>query len=253
VDPLDQNAAAGATFPMPANICEEDVSDKPAFVRGQAACTMTQSQYDNKMRGQQAKLLTSVDRGLGRIFDDLRATGQLNNTLVVFLSDNGSLTGSHRFVNGKELPYEESVRVPLLMRWDALAKTPRAIDAFALNIDVAPTITDAAGVTQHNPYDGTSLLPLLNEDVTSVRSDFLVEHLTTGPRDKGGPSYCGVRNKQFKYVEYSTGERELYDMVNDPAELSSRHGDPALQTTQAGLRNRMLQLCKPAPPGWNPQ
>jgi arylsulfatase A-like enzyme len=139
------------------------------------------------------------------------------------------------------------------MRWDALGTSPRSIGGLALNIDLAPTITDAARVAQHNPYDGTSLLPLLNGTATSVRSDFLMEHLTTGPGDPGGPSYCAVRNTRFKYVEYSTGERELYNLVTDPAELRSRHADPALQSTMGQLRNRMLRLCQPSPPGWNPQ
>jgi arylsulfatase A-like enzyme len=214
---------------------------------------MTQAQNDNRMREQQAKMLISVDRGLGQIFADLKATGQMDNTLVIFISDNGYLSGNHRFLHGKELPYEESVRVPLLMRWDALGQAPRSFGAFALNIDLAPTITDAAGVTQHDPYDGASLLPLVNGTAASVRRDFLLEHLTTGPGDQGGPSYCAVRNKHYKYVEYSTGERELYDMIADPAELDSRHGDPALEMARNQLRNRMLQLCRPSPPGWTPQ
>jgi N-acetylglucosamine-6-sulfatase len=252
-DPIDKNAAVGISYPMPANVCESDVSDKPAFVRRRAACSMTQAQYNNRMRGQQAKMLVSVDRGLGQIIADLKRTGQMRDTLVIYISDNGYFTGNHRFLVGKELPYEESVRVPLMMRWDALGQAPRSIGGLALNIDLAPTITEAAGVTQHNPYDGTSLLGLLDGSASSVRADFLLEHLTTGPNDPGGPSYCAVRNRRFKYVEYSTGERELYDLVADPAELTSRHQDPAFQTRVSQLRNRMLQLCSPPPPGWTPR
>ena len=65
-DPVDDEAARGITYPMPANVCEQDVSDKPAFIRGHPACTRTQTEYDNRMRAQQAKMLASVDRGLGR-------------------------------------------------------------------------------------------------------------------------------------------------------------------------------------------
>jgi arylsulfatase A-like enzyme len=160
--------------------------------------------------------------------------------------------GSHR-LSGKEVPYEESVRVPMMMRWDALGTAPRTIDEFALNIDLAPTITDAAGVTKHNPYDGASLLPLIQGTAPTWRDDFLLEHLAIGKTDPGGPSYCAVRNKQFKYVEYSTGERELYDLAADPAELTSLHDDPAQQAMVSQLRNRMLELCEPSPPDWNPQ
>ena len=251
-DPDDADAARGITYPMSPNVCEADVSDKPAFVRGQPACTRTQAQFNSRMRTQQAKMLASVDRGLGQILDDLKASGQMENTLIVFMSDNGVQMGSHR-LSGKEVPYEESVRVPLMMRWDALGTAPRSIDPFALNIDLAPTITDAAGVTQHNPYDGASLLPMLQGSDTTGREDFLLEHLAIGKSDPGGPSYCAVRNRNFKYVEYSTGERELYDLAADPAELTSLHDDPAQQEVVSQLRNRMLQLCEPSPPGWNPQ
>jgi N-acetylglucosamine-6-sulfatase len=251
-DPVDEDAARGFTYPMPANVCEQDVSDKPAFIRGQPACTRTQTQYDNRMRTQQAKMLASVDRGLGHILDQLTTSGQMRNTLIVFISDNGVQMGSHRML-GKEVPYEESIRVPLLMRWDALGAAPRTIGGLALNIDLAPTITDAAGVSAHNPYDGASLLPLLDGSATAVRKNFLIEHLSTGPNDPGGPSYCGVRSDRYKYVEYSTGESELYDLRADPAELTSRHNDPAMQPTVSRLKSRMLELCHPSPPGWNPQ
>jgi arylsulfatase A-like enzyme len=251
-DPVDDDAARGLTYPMPANVCEQDVSDKPAFVRGQPPCTRTQAQFDNRMRSQQAKMLASVDRGLGRILDRLDASGQLSNTLILYISDNGVQMGSHRLL-GKEVPYEESIRVPLLMRWDALGAPPRSIGGLALNIDLAPTIVDAAGVAEHDQFDGTSLLPLVDGSTTSVRRSFLVEHLSTGPRDPGGPSYCGVRSDRYKYVEYATGERELYDLRADPAELTSLHDDPAMTATMDRLRKRMLQLCRPSPPGWTPQ
>ena len=86
-----------------------------------------------------------------------------------------------------------------------------------------------------------------------MRKNFLIEHLSTGPNDPGGPSYCGVRSDRYKYVEYSTGESELYDLRADPAELTSRHDDPAMQPTVSRLKSRMLELCHPSPPGWNPQ
>jgi arylsulfatase A-like enzyme len=252
-DPLDENFPRDIQYQMSPNVCEADVSDKPAFVRRQPACTLTQARHNDLMRDKQGQMLASVDRGLGRIFDHLEATGQMDNTLIIYVSDNGNLSGSHRFRDGKELPYEESVRVPLMLRWDALGSAPRPIDAFALNIDLAPTITDAVGVSQHNPYDGTSLLPLISGTASTVRQDFLLEHLTRGPHDAGGPSYCAVRNRRFKYVEYSTGERELYDMVIDPAELVSRHADSAFQPTLTRLRKRMLELCQPSPPDWTPR
>lgn len=92
----------------------------------------------------------------------------------------------------------------------------------------------------------------MNRSATKLRNSFLLEHLTTGRRDAGGPSYCAVRSKKYKYVEYSTGERELYNLAIDRAEMKSRHRAPAYRSTLHRPRDRMLQLCRPSPPGWNP-
>lgn len=143
--------------------------------------------------------------------------------------------------------------MPILARWDTLGSAPSTLSQFTLNIDLAPTIVEAAGVSQHNPFDGHSLLPLLQGDTSGWRSDFLVEHLSTGTNDQGGPSYCSVRNSRWKFVQYATGERELYDLTNDPYELVSRDGQAAYRTTEDALHDRMLQLCNPPPPGWQPQ
>jgi len=249
-DPLDVNAGAGLTFPMPPSVCERDVSDKPAFIRQKPLCTITQTQYTAKMRDQQVKMLASVDRGLGQILSDLRASGQLSNTLVLYLSDNGHEMWEHR-VRVKELPYEESIAVPLMARWDALGTVGRR-DQIALNIDIAATIVDAAGVTQHGPFDGTSLLPAMTNAGAAGRQDFLIEHKMLNANDQGGPSYCGVRSPTWKFVQYQTGERELYDLPADPWEMRSRHGEAAVRAVEDSLHARMLELCRPAPPGWTP-
>jgi N-acetylglucosamine-6-sulfatase len=251
-DPLDTTRGTGYTVPMPPSVCEADVSDKPAFIRNKPLCAITQTQYSAKMRDQQLRMLASVDRGLGQIFEDLRLTAQLNNTLVLFLSDNGHQMWEHR-VRVKELPYEESIHVPFLARWDALGTTAKgARPQLAVNIDIAPTIVAAAGVTNHGPFDGRSLLPVLTDPTAPLRQDFLIEHKMLGTTDAGGPSYCGVRTARWKYVYYQTGERELYDLTTDPYELQSLHARSAHQTEVANLHNRTLQLCKPAPPGWTP-
>lgn len=251
-DPLDSSAFPSFSVPKGPNICEADVSDKPLFIRQQPSCSISAGTYSQLVRNQQARMLLSVDRGIGQIIADLEASGQLGNTLIIFVSDNGSLIRAHR-VRGKELPYEESIRVPILARWDALGSAPSTLSQFTLNIDLAPTIVEAAGVSQHNPFDGRSLLPLLRGDTSGWRSDFLVEHLSTGTNDQGGPSYCSVRNSRWKFVQYATGERELYDLTNDPYELVSRDGQAAYRTTEDALHDRMLQLCNPPPPGWQPQ
>lgn len=251
-DPLDTTAGTGVTFPMPPSVCERDVSDKPAFIRNKPLCSITQTQYSTKMRDQQLRMLASVDRGLGQIFADLKSSGQLTNTMVLFLSDNGHQMWEHR-VRVKELPYEESIRVPFLARWDALGASAKgARQQLVANIDIAPTVVAAAGVTNHGTFDGTSLLTVMTDSAAPWREDFLIEHKMLSSTDEGGPSYCGVRTAGWKYVYYQTGERELYDLTADPYEMQSRHAQSAYQARVTALHARMLQLCKPAPPGWTP-
>lgn len=249
-DPLDTNAGTNVTFPMPPSVCEKDVSDKPAFIRKKPLCTITAAEYSTKMRDQQLRMLASVDRGLGQIFADLKASGQLGNTLVMFLSDNGHQMWQHR-VRVKELPYEESVRVPFLARWDALGASAKGNrQQLAVNIDIAPTIVAAAGVATHGPFDGKSLIPVFTDPNSQLRSEFLLEHKMLNSADQGGPSYCGVRDTRWKYVYYQTGERELYDLSADPYEMQSLHAQSGYQTRINTMHSRMLQLCKPPPPGW---
>ena len=188
-----------------------------------------------------------MDPAIGRVLDALERAGRLENTMIVFTSDNGILHGEHRWTK-KEAPYEESIRVPLVVRWDAAGWTPgtRLPGVLALNIDLAPTIADAAGVP-HPPTDGRSLLPVLGGDRTSWRSDFLIEHMEgTNPI----PTFCAVRSERWTYVRYSTDEEELYDLVADPFELDNLAGVPAMRPVLDDRRARLRELCSPVPPGF---
>jgi arylsulfatase A-like enzyme len=116
-----------------------------------------------------------------------------------------------------------------------------------LNIDVAPTLAALAGVPAPNA-DGQSLLqPLRYPASVQWRTDFLIEHLAQDGKDI--PTYCAVRNDQYKYVLYANGGRELYDLKADPLELKNQAGNPAFQPIQSALQARLAQLCVPPPPG----
>jgi arylsulfatase A-like enzyme len=115
----------------------------------------------------------------------------------------------------------------------------------ALNIDLAPTIAEAADV-RHPPTDGRSLLPVLDGE-GSWRSDFLVEHMEgTNPI----PTYCAVRSERWMYVRYTTGEEELYDLRADPYELRNLAADPTRRQVLEDRRARLHELCSPVPPGY---
>jgi N-acetylglucosamine-6-sulfatase len=196
-------------------------------------------------RRQQYRSLLGVDRAVGGILNALQASGRLENTLIVFTSDNGILHGEHRWTR-KEAPYEEAIRVPLVLRWDAAGWKPRTETALALNIDLAPTIADAAGIATPST-DGESLLPLLEGRTSTWRRDFLIEHLEgTNPVT----TYCAVRSARWKYVRYATGEEELYDLDADPLELENLAARSSREATLVWFRTRLRELCVPPPPGY---
>jgi N-acetylglucosamine-6-sulfatase len=244
--PGDGEAFAHLAPARPPSFDEADVSDKPGWVRDLPRLLDEEEAAIDAFRRQQVRSLLGVDRAVGEILDALRARGRLANTLIVFTSDNGILHGEHRWTK-KEAPYEEAIRVPLVLRWDAAGWTPRTETALALNIDLAPTIAAAAGV-EAPATDGESLLPLLDAPGSAWRRDFLIEHL-----EGSNPvtTYCAVRSARWKYVRYATGEEELYDLDADPFELENLAARSAGEETLRRLRTRLRELCVPPPPGYD--
>jgi arylsulfatase A-like enzyme len=236
----------------PPSYNEADVSDKPAYVRDIAPWTQAQMDDGDAFRRRQYQTLLSVDDWLGSILTALAQTGRLSNTLIVFMSDNGHPIGEHRLgasgsAQDKASPYEESIKVPFIVRWDAAGWTvPRTDDHLVANVDLAETFANAAGTTEPG-NEGLSLLPLLDDPGGTWRPDLLIEH---GVDERYIPAYCGVRTANLTYVQYSTGEEELYDLVNDPFELQNEAENPAFADALSALRARDHQLCVPTPPGF---
>ena len=181
-----------------------------------------------------------------RFVDQLRDGDPIDD--VYLASDNGLNIAEHRWTE-KRVPYEESIRVPMIVRYDpATAMTASTDTQFVLNTDFAPTFANLANVPAPGA-DGSSILPLLPGDTSGWRSDFLIEHYEN---HVDVPAYCGVRNQQYMYVEYQTGEQELYDLKMDPYELTNLASDPTQASTLSALHARMVQLCSPPPPGFTP-
>jgi N-acetylglucosamine-6-sulfatase len=145
------------------------------------------------------------------------------------------------------VPYEEAIRVPLVVRADAIVGEARADDHLVANIDLAPTIASAAGVDLPGA-DGRSLVPLLEGRSETWRGALLIEHMRgTNPI----PTYCALRTPRHLFVSYETGERELYDLESDPFELRNLTGtEPGLE---AQLDTTLRSLCDPPPPGYRTQ
>ena len=231
----------------PRSYDEPGIADKPAYLRDNLRLSSSAAAAVNEFRLDQYRTLLAVDRAVAGILDALSDTGRLSNTMIVFMSDNGMLWGEHRWTK-KIVPYEESIRVPFVIRDDALIASPRSDGHLVLNIDLAPTLAAVAGVGAPS-VEGMSLLPLLSSSTPPWRSDFLIEHLETTA--SGVPTYCGVRSEGFVYVDYATGEEELYDLSRDPYELTNGANDPAYRAERDAMRERLVQLCSPRPPGFS--
>jgi len=251
--PRDRDTLPQLAPSRPPNFDEADVSDKPTWVRRLPRLTADRIRGVDEIVKKTNQTLGAVDDAVGRILDALRETGRLHNTLIVFTFDNGFAFGEHRWTN-KLSPYEESIRVPMVVRDDALTG-PRRDGHLALNIDLAPTFADLAGVTPPGPVDGRSLLPLLEGPVW-WRRDFLVEHAWSGAFHPDIPTYCSVRSRSFDYTLYRyhgdppTWDEELYDLARDPFELHNLAAKPAYAQALQRMRTRLRKLCDPPPPGF---
>ena len=176
------------------------------------------------------------------IVDTLSRTGELDNTLIVFTSDNGYMHGEHRAKGEKVLLYEESIRVPLVMRGPASARNcadPRPV----ANIDIVPTIVDAAGATAERTLDGRSLLDLEDDRGVWLGRDLLIEN---GNGANNVPAYRALRTNGFLYAEHrTTGEYELYDFKRDPYQLRSVDGQARYAAIERDMaqRLRLLKNC----------
>lgn len=239
----------------PPSFDEQDVSDKPAYIRSLGPMTPAQVRFANAFRRKQLAAALGVDNAVNAILRALERRHVFGRTIVVFTSDNGMAWGAHTLTaRSKWVPYEEAIRVPLVIRYDPMIHERPREDShhLVLNIDVAPTLAALAGAKLPG-VEGRSLLPLLHplERRSAWRHDFLVEHLA-GPHQQGVPTYCAVRSDRYKYVLYRTREVELYDLFRDPHELHNLAGDRSARRVQQAMRARLFALCDPLPPGFPP-
>jgi N-acetylglucosamine-6-sulfatase len=191
------------------------------------------------------RMLAAVDEGLGRLLDELGDRGALDDTVVLLTGDNGYFYGEHGLSEERRLAYEESIRVPLLVRYPRLVKAGAVLDPLALTIDIAPTVLDLAGVAPGPGLDGRSLAPLLRGERPEWRTSFVVEYWT----DTVFPrvfrmGYDAVRTRRHKYVRFRelTGMDELYDLERDPRELHNLASDPGRETLRAELGKELDRL-----------
>lgn len=235
--PRHAEAFPNATAPRVPSFNEEDVSDKPAYVHDAPPFTDDEIDQIDALYRDRLRTLLAVDEMVADLIATLEATNTLGNTYVFFTTDNGYLVGEHR-VAEKGLPYEESIRMPLLVRGPGV-RAGAVEDRLVSNIDLAPTFAALAGTRTPRFVDGRSLVPLLRgEPPGSWRQAVLVaafgrdEEVSVAGQigtKARVPAFRALRAVDRLYVEYATDERELYDLANDPYQLDNlaAGADPA--------------------------
>jgi N-acetylglucosamine-6-sulfatase len=290
--PRHEDALPDVSLPRSPSFDEEDVSDKPDWVRDNPPLSSEQIAAAEDLYRKRLQSMLAVDEMIGQLVAALRESGELDNTYIFFTSDNGYHLGTHRLSVGKWTAYEEDIRVPLFVRGPGVPEG-RKLEHLVLNNDLAPTFAQLGGAEPPSFVDGRSLVPLLRGDPPSPdewRRAFLVEafeeltgtpsladedtpRLLTGDQwpyedsrraslldrpsleDAGRPGLDAVRTEDRLYVEYETGESELYDLRNDPYELSNAYEDTELKRLWRvkgwleALRDCVAEECRAAEDG----
>ncbi len=263
------NPYVNANPPQMPNFQEADLSDKSAWLRltgpQRAAIVNTWNPID--YRNRQGSLY-ALDDLVENVVKALDAAGELDNTYIIFTSDNGYNLGAHRLIH-KMAPYEESIRIPFSVRGPGIPVGQRR-SQMTLESDFAPTFLDWAGLAEPADMDGKSMTPVIASAVTPWRKDFLIQYVTAGGANGIGaelppalfvaigqeiPTYRAVRNERYMYVEwydeanantFGLHQYELYDLNSDPWEMNNLISGPLGQikyrTTTSQLMNRMDQL-----------
>ena len=215
--PGDGQTFNGLRAPRPLSFNEQDVTDKPPWIQSLRRFSSDDIANIDKRHENRIESLQAVDDLVGAVVRKLREQGVLSNTYIVFTSDNGFHHGEHRIRQGKARPYEESVRVPLVISGPGVA-AKSTTDNFVLNTDYFPTFTGLAGIPTPSYVDGRSLQPVLTGTATTSnwRSAILLE---AHQSKQGGetPTYSGILTSSgSKYIEYEGDVREFYNVGADP-------------------------------------
>ena len=223
--PRHQGRFAGATAPRTPAFNEHSIKDKPDWVRDTPRMRESKIKRVDADYRRRLESLLAVDEMVNAMMRQLEQAGVLETTYVLFLSDNGYFLGEHRQPHGKDAPYDAASRVPMIARGPDIP-ADSTVDALALNIDLLPTVLDLAGLTAPSFVDGRSIAPIARGDARDWRQSALLEGFGKETESLEGtesstPPFRALRGEDMLYVEYETGERELYNLRKDPYELTN--------------------------------
>ncbi len=282
--PRDLYSLAGMPLPKLPGFNEKNISDKPKWLRRQVKRPLRKKQINeiDKERRRQQEQLISLDQAVGKLIDALKAQGMLEDTYIIFASDNGFFRGEHRLANGKYLPYDPAARVPLLIRGPGIPKGGVS-NELVWNGDIAQTIEQIATGSENAAVDGRSLLPYAENPALRSTRPVLLEG-DTGPGGTGAeeaqssaararaarvhvagrrgvknleqepdaiksahntdiaPAYRSIRTARYEYTVYANGQTELYDMLRDPAQLHNVVANPRFRLVRKWLFAHLATL-----------
>jgi N-acetylglucosamine-6-sulfatase len=250
--PAERHQGRYQDKPMPPLAADtpEDFADKPMWVKNQRnSWHGVEFAYHSSLDVEDyykryCETLLAVDDSVGRVLDLLRDKGLLDSTLVIFMGDNGFLFGEHGLID-KRNAYEESIRVPLVMQCPDLFKGGRVVNQMVANLDIAPTILEAAGLVAPNNLDGKSFLPLAQGNDVPWRDTLLYEYYWERNFPQT-PAMHALRTDQYKYIHYYGlwDTDELYDLENDPKETKNLVRDSDHQQIVNKLNGQLFATLK---------
>jgi N-acetylglucosamine-6-sulfatase len=259
-EPRFEHALDAFPVKKPANFEDYRASEgKPSWLEeslptwhGSGGPLYGQKEYDKFVRAYLATLL-SVDESVGRIYDTLKATGELDRTLIVFTSDNGFVLGEHGRVD-KRTADEVSIRVPMLVRYPPLARPATVIRQMVLSHDLAPSLLEICGAKPLSGISGRSWKPLLEGQSVPRRTAFLYEY-NFEKQFPYTPNVRAIRTEDWKFIRYPHGDGtpdrftpELYDLRHDPLEMRNLAADPAWSKKRTELEHQLEDFSKAAGP-----
>jgi arylsulfatase A-like enzyme len=240
-----------AQVPRTPNFNEGDVGGKPDSIRTDPLLDAIQiAELDHRYR-LRLQSMQAVDEAIVQLIDTLRQNGLLDDTYIIFTSDNGFHLGQHRMLGGKSQPYEEDIRVPFIVRGPAIPEDEVLTHYFGTNVDFAPTVAELAGVVPPDYVDGRSLVPLFfpaeRPGIDAWRGGVLIEFYGNRSDETGvlPPAYVGLRTHQYTYIEREDGFLELYDVLTDPFQLDNLadEASPDLLHQFAGWVNQLASCA----------
>lgn len=247
--PRHKGKFAGQKFVEPASQ-RADIAGRPMWVQNQRnSWHGVEYPYHSRLSiaeyyQRYAETLCGVDDSVGRMLGTLESRGELDSTLVIYMGDNGFAFGEHGLID-KRTAYEESMRVPMIAHCPELAGRDKTLTQMVANIDIAPTVLEAAGVSKPDHYAGRSMMPLLRGESPAWRDALLYEYYWERNFPQT-PTQHAVREDRFKYIRYHGiwDLDELYDLQADPLEMRNLISMPEHQATVRRMNQRLFAMLK---------